>query len=136
MTFLSLLKTLSSNMRPNPEMDTKAYEQFVRDTNAHIRSPEAIGEVLEMLGEAGEVLELFQKRKRKAGDFKVPQDRLFDELSDVLWGLTAVATKMGFTLEALMAYNQIKLTMRREGESKEKSEARAGMWTKLGWSGE
>lgn len=66
--------------------------------------------ILEMCGEAGEVLELFQKSYRKRKD--IDRDKLKDELSDVLWGFTAILNANGWTFEEIAQYNHDKLEAR------------------------
>lgn len=71
--------------------------------------------ILEMVGEAGEVLELPQKSVRKCKP--IDHDKLLDELSDVLWGFTAICNIAGFTYEEVAGYNHDKLEARHK-ESK------------------
>ena len=87
------------------------YRLFVRETNAHYNKPSYLGEALELAGEVGEVMELFQKAERGSQQFD--SRRLRDELSDVLWAVTALCDKLGMSLEDLAAYNTEKLTKRR-----------------------
>jgi NTP pyrophosphatase (non-canonical NTP hydrolase) len=69
--------------------------------------------ILEMCGEAGEVLELLQKACRK--DRMIDTDKLKDELSDVLWGFTAILNANGWTYEEVAEYNYNKLEERNKG---------------------
>ena len=97
------------------QVDEK-YRDFVRRTNAHRvqAAYDCDGEILELVAEAGEVLGVLQKAVRKGQD--VNPDRLYDELSDVAWGLYAILTKMGWSLEELLKYNVRKLSERRGEE--------------------
>lgn len=66
--------------------------------------------ILEMTGEAGEVLELLQKSVRKAKD--IDRDKLKDELSDVLWGIIAICNVAGFDIHDIALHNWTKLELR------------------------
>lgn len=65
---------------------------------------------LGLAAEAGEVAGLFQKADYK--EERVDGPRLFDELSDVLWYLTRIASSCGWDLEQLMQHNIEKLEER------------------------
>lgn len=86
------------------------YRLFVRKSNAHYDTLGYLGEALELIAEAGEVMELFQKHHRRTQ--QLDSRRLKDELSDVLWAVTALADKLGCSLEDVARYNQEKLTKR------------------------
>jgi len=65
-----------------------------------------------LAGEAGELANILKKHvfhRHELDDLKV-----LDELGDVLWYLTSIATEMGFTLEHVMQFNVDKLTKRYE----------------------
>ena len=70
--------------------------------------------ILEMVAEAGEVLELMQKARRK----QQPIDRelLRDELSDVLWGLTGIMNRTKTSWSELCEHNIKKLEARFEAK--------------------
>lgn len=61
--------------------------------------------VMGIVTEAGEIAEL-------ATYDTVPRDKLLDEMGDLLWYLTLMATVYGVTLEDLMARNAAKLKAR------------------------
>lgn len=99
------------------ESGTQAYEKFVKLTNQHPEgdstgpAPHGLsGLCFELVGEVGEVCEILQKgiRKNIAMD-ATRRSMLFDELGDVLWAVTAIASRMGFSLEGLMDFNKSKL---------------------------
>lgn len=73
------------------------------------------GAVLEMVAEAGEVLEILQKASRKRGGYLNAEDKgqLLDELGDVLWGCAAIANALEVTLDEVVEHNMAKLEARR-----------------------
>jgi NTP pyrophosphatase (non-canonical NTP hydrolase) len=60
--------------------------------------------------EAGEVLGLVRKRTLQQRD--IPDERLFEELGDVLWCLAVTADSLGFSLAEIARANQAKLAKR------------------------
>jgi NTP pyrophosphatase (non-canonical NTP hydrolase) len=78
---------------------------------------------LGVAGEAGEVADLVKK-----GVFHrhgVDRDKLHEELGDLLWYVAALCSKMGFSMDEVMARNVEKLRKRYPaGYSAEASQAR------------
>ena len=72
------------------------------------------GAALELVSEAGEVLDILTKASRKRGGWINAEDKglLLDELSDVLWGVQALSNALGVTLEEVAEYNTAKLEAR------------------------
>ena len=68
--------------------------------------------LLGLAGEAGELLGEHKKWLRDGDSYKLFPDRVKEELGDLLWYLSNVATKHGLTLEDVAAYNLSK-TQRR-----------------------
>lgn len=66
--------------------------------------------ILEMVTEAGEVLDLQTKADRKKEP--VNKDKLLDELGDTFWGLVGVMNKAGFTWKQVVNHNMAKLEAR------------------------
>lgn len=96
------------NLNEYYEWNSKFYPKWVKDKeNEEMVTHWAI---LEMCGEAGEVLELAQKSVRRKKE--VDEIKLKDELSDVFWGLTAILKANGWTYEELAQYNHDKLEAR------------------------
>jgi NTP pyrophosphatase (non-canonical NTP hydrolase) len=60
--------------------------------------------------EAAEVLSLIRKRTFQQRD--IPDDRLIEELGDVLWCLAVTADALGIPLSRLADHNQQKLAKR------------------------
>ena len=68
--------------------------------------------LLGLAGEAGELLGEHKKWLRDGDSYKLFPERVKEELGDLLWYLSNVATKHGLTLEDVAAYNLSK-TQRR-----------------------
>jgi len=96
-------------------MNHVEYKQFVYDigTKEVVYEQDRIDWAIEeMVAEAGECLSLTVKAKRKGK--KIDKEKLYDELADTFWGLTAVMNEAfpGATLEDLMSHNYRKLKAR------------------------
>ena len=68
--------------------------------------------LLGLAGEVGELLGEHKKRFRDGDSYKLFPERVKEELGDLLWYLSNVATKHGLTLEDVARYNLSK-TQRR-----------------------
>ena len=99
----------------------KSYREFVRMScknlgpwNCSAHESRIYGCALELIGEAGEVMEILQKASRDRGGRLTPEDRenLVDELGDVLWGVTAMADLLKVGPGQLAAANRKKLEKR------------------------
>jgi NTP pyrophosphatase (non-canonical NTP hydrolase) len=66
--------------------------------------------IIEMVGEAGEVLQVATKARRK--DRAFDRDKIVDELGDTFWGLVGVMNEFNISFEELCEYNMKKLTER------------------------
>lgn len=73
--------------------------------------------MLGLVGEAGEAAEHVKKSLR-LGEYNKPLDKykLILELGDVLWYLTKIADKIGFTLEEVARFNIEKLADRYQAD--------------------
>ena len=74
--------------------------------------PDGNSTLVPLLGLAGEVGELLSEHKkwlRDRGSYKLFPDRVREELGDLLWYLTNVATKHGLSLEEVASYNLTKV---------------------------
>ena len=87
-------------------------------TSATRSDNKALGALLEIQGELGEVSEIFQKAARRRGGRLSTEDveALHDEMGDVLWGLVALMNALGFTLTDVAQANYRKLEARRRGD--------------------
>ena len=63
-----------------------------------------------MVCEAGEVLAIVQKSRRK--NRPIDRDKIVDELGDTLWGLTGVMNEFDISWKELIEFNMKKLTDR------------------------
>lgn len=81
-----------------------AYKDWENDEDKRAQA------IIEMVSEAGEVLSLVQKAKRKGK--KIDKDRVLDELGDVLWGLVGVMNTFDLSWKQVCNYNMKKLEER------------------------
>jgi NTP pyrophosphatase (non-canonical NTP hydrolase) len=72
---------------------------------------------LGVAGEAGEVADIIKKSQYPNG--KLDEAHLREELGDVLWYVTALAGRIGVTLEVLMHLNIAKLEIRQKARGQE-----------------
>ena len=100
-------------------MDFNEYQRLANQTDqqpetgtfeADLRS--MLVPLLGLAGEVGELLGEHKKRLRDGDSYKLFPDRVREELGDLLWYLSNVATKQGLTLEDIAIYNLCK-TQRR-----------------------
>ena len=100
-------------------MELNEYQRLAENTDqqpegtSFEENPRSI--LVPLLGLAGEVGELLGEHKKwlRDGDsYKLFPDRVKEELGDLLWYLSNVATKHGLTLQDVAAYNLTK-TQRR-----------------------
>lgn len=107
-------------------MNMAEYQQYCRHSLLSNAAPlpeaELIRLVAGLCSEAGEVAGL---QARLLQGREVPNDHWLEELGDVLWYLTALAQKLGYTLEDLAKYNHIKL-IRRFASCQDKSTQTTG----------
>ena len=100
-------------------MDLNEYQLLANQTDQQPETgtfdadPRSI--LVPLLGLAGEVGELLGEHKKwiRDGDsYKLFPDRVKEELGDLLWYLSNVATKHGLTLEEVASYNLGKIRRR------------------------
>lgn len=102
-------------MQPLPPLipdKQETYEAFVSRTNKR-DTFECL--LLGLCGEAGEVADVFKKHLYKNAPLNTNQ--MTEELGDVLWYVTALATKLNMTLDDLQELNKYKLNKRAKEES-------------------
>jgi len=95
-------------------MDWNEYQGFVQSTKKYDSRFKLMYPVIGLASEAGEVA---GKLKKILRDFEgrvdeLQRNKLIDELSDVLWYVTACVDDLDFTLEELALYNASKLSER------------------------
>lgn len=61
--------------------------------------------VLGIVGESGDLATLFKKKLRDGDSFTVYPDQCAEELGDILWYVSTLCTKLGFSLEAIAKDN-------------------------------
>lgn len=66
--------------------------------------------IMEMSGEALEVLQVATKARRKG--LVIPRDKVLDELGDTLWGLVGIMNEFNISWSELCDSNREKLTKR------------------------
>lgn len=76
------------------------------DPTADVTIKDALG----LAGEVGEVVDLIKKDRFQSQPFD--RDKLRNELGDVLWYLTSLATSVGMTLQEVAEANAAKLRKR------------------------
>ena len=68
--------------------------------------------VLGIAGEAGDLATLFKKRLRDGDSYTVYPEQCAEELGDILWYLSNVSAKLGYTLEEIAELNLAKTKSR------------------------
>lgn len=66
--------------------------------------------IMELVGEAGEVLQVATKARRKGKT--IDKDKILDELGDTLWGLVGVMNEFDISWTQITNFNTKKLTER------------------------
>ena len=100
-------------------MDLNEYQRLANRTDQWPASkavePNQSNLIIPLLGLASEVGELLGEHKKWLRDgesYKLFPDRMKEELGDILWYVSNVATKQGFTLEDVAEYNLRKIGSR------------------------
>lgn len=70
-----------------------------------LEGPEILVPLLGLAGEVGEILSEFKKYLRDGESYKLFDDRMSEELGDLLWYLSNVATKFGLDLNDVAEQN-------------------------------
>src|ERR1039457_2567043 len=68
--------------------------------------------LLGLAGEAGSLLTLYKKWLRDGDAYQIVEERISEELGDVLWYLAAIARRRGVSLEAIAEANLKKTASR------------------------
>ncbi len=95
-------------------MEFNDYQSFAQATTVYPSESKLIYPALKLNGEAGEVAEKVGKWLR--GDYELTEEvknAIANELGDVLWYLTALATDLDMSLENIVQMNISKLASRR-----------------------
>lgn len=114
-------------------MDLNEYQLLANQTDQQPETealrPDPRSILVPLLGLAGEVGELLGEHKKwiRDGDsYRLIPDRVKEELGDLLWYLSSVATKHGLTLDDVASYNLSKIRRRWHN-----TVARGGRWRLL-----
>lgn len=94
----------------------KEYQEFCKQNWSPTVSSNRLYFAVGLAGEVGEVCEELKKCYRDDREYDVA--KLRNEIGDVLWYLTNIATQAGLTLEEVMQANIEKLTARHGGTYK------------------
>jgi len=97
-------------------MDVNEYQARASDTAQFDKgNDEAISiSLLGLSGEVGELLTEYKKRIRDGDSYKIFREKLVEELGDILWYLSSIATFEGIELSEVLSQNIRKTTERWE----------------------
>ena len=76
------------------------------------KNPDLSVLLLGLAGEAGSLLTLYKKQLRDGDAFQVAEERLSEEMGDILWYLAAIARRRGLSLESIARANLEKTASR------------------------
>jgi NTP pyrophosphatase (non-canonical NTP hydrolase) len=82
------------------------------DASEIAKNPDLSVLLLGLAGETGSLLTLYKKRLRDGDAFQVVEERLSEEMGDILWYLAAIARRCGLSLESIAADNLVKTASR------------------------
>jgi NTP pyrophosphatase (non-canonical NTP hydrolase) len=104
------------------EMTLDEYQQRAAATDAReiSKNTELSVLLLGLAGETGSLLTLYKKQLRDGDAFQIAEQRLAEEMGDVLWYLAAIARRCGLSLETIAEANLEKTRSRwLSGEARE-----------------
>jgi NTP pyrophosphatase (non-canonical NTP hydrolase) len=83
------------------------YQQKASATDAReiSKNPDLSVLLLGLAGETGSLLTLYKKQLRDGDAFQVAEQRLSEEMGDILWYLAAIARRCGLSLESIALNN-------------------------------
>jgi NTP pyrophosphatase (non-canonical NTP hydrolase) len=95
-------------------MELNAYQQEAHRTEKKIEAPGAdlMVPILGLAGEVGELLNEYKKKLRDGDAHERFNDRMAEELGDILWYTAETATKFGLDLEEIATRNLAKTKAR------------------------
>lgn len=104
---------------------TEFQEKAMRTAAASDSGALLLNGVMGLNGEAGECIDIMKKHLFQGHE--LDEEKLMDELSDVMWYAAITATGLGVTLDEVMEHNVEKLKKRYpDGFDKERSIHREG----------
>src|SRR6266581_314918 len=68
--------------------------------------------LLGLAGETGSILTLYKKWLRDGDAYQIVEERLSEEMGDILWYLAAIARRRGLSLESIAEANLTKTSSR------------------------
>ena len=88
-------------------MTLDEYQQKAAATDASeiAKNPDLSVLMLGLAGETGSLLTLYKKRLRDGDAFQVAEERLSEEIGDILWYLAAITRRFGLSLESIATAN-------------------------------
>jgi NTP pyrophosphatase (non-canonical NTP hydrolase) len=86
-------------------LDEYQHEAAATDAKEIAKNPDLSVLLLGLAGETGSLLTLYKKQLRDGDAFQVAEQRLAEEMGDVLWYLAAIARRCGLSLEAIAKGN-------------------------------
>ncbi len=89
-------------------MDFRRYQREARQTNRIPADADEITPLLGLAGEAGELLSEYKKHLRDREVHPLRPDRVEEELGDLLWYISTVATHFDLDLEKIAEKNLVK----------------------------
>ena len=90
-------------------MNFNEYQKLARSTAVYPEEHKVVYPALGLCGEAGEVADKIKKTIRGDSSLVEVTGNIADELGDVLWYLTAIASDIGYELEEIAELNLEKL---------------------------
>ncbi|WP_183560892.1 nucleoside triphosphate pyrophosphohydrolase family protein [Mucilaginibacter sp. SP1R1] len=101
-------------------MELNEYQKKALETDLNPNTREGLMiSLLGVAGEAGELLSIYKKHLRDGDSYTAFNKAVVEELGDVLWYLTNIASKFGISLEDIANSNLSKTRKRWVGEPKE-----------------
>jgi NTP pyrophosphatase (non-canonical NTP hydrolase) len=88
-------------------------EQYQKQSAVYNKSKSNAHLIAGLASECGEVCKLFQKMAYKGE--KISLEQLSEELGDVIWYVTQLATKYHLDMDDILCHNLYKLDIRNEG---------------------
>jgi NTP pyrophosphatase (non-canonical NTP hydrolase) len=89
-------------------MDFRRYQREARQTNRIPADAHEITPLLGLAGEAGELLSEYKKHLRDQGMYPLRPHRIEEELGDLLWYISTVASQFGLDLDRIAERNLVK----------------------------
>jgi NTP pyrophosphatase (non-canonical NTP hydrolase) len=86
-------------------LDEYQQKAAATDPSEIAKNPDLSVLMLGLAGETGSLLTLYKKRLRDGDAFQVAEERLSEEIGDILWYLAAITRRFGLSLESIAMAN-------------------------------